>query len=154
MPTDPNPNTQTANLRRLRPLAALCVLGASLALAACGSSANGSSSSSTTSSTTSSASSGKAGGPRAGQFAALRTCLQKQGITLPSPPSGGTPQPGAPGFGTGPRRLQPPAGVSQEQFQSALKKCGGAKFGRRGAGLNNPTARAALARYAACLRQS
>jgi hypothetical protein len=153
MPTDPATVSQPPMRRRLRPLAALCVLGASLALAACGSSASGSGSASKASGATSSNGSAS----RGGQFTALRTCLQKQGITLPAPPSGTSRPPGAPGGG-GPggarRPLQPPAGVSQEQFQAALKKCGAGNFGGRGAGVNSPTARAALAKYATCLRQS
>ena len=154
MPTHPSPVPQPAKRRRLRPLAALFVLGACLALAACGSSASGSSSATTTSSA---ASANKGRGPGASQFAALRSCLQKQGITLPAPPSGTTRQPGGPGagaFGGRPGGLQPPKGVSQAQFQAALKKCGAGNFGGRAAGLNSASARAALAKYATCLRQN
>jgi len=154
MPSKPTPIPQPAKRHRFRPLAGLCVLGACLALAACGSSASGSSSASKTSGATSSNGSAS----RGGQFTALRTCLQKQGITLPAPPSGTTRQPGAPGAGGsggGPGRLlQSPEGVSQEQFQAALKKCGAGNFGGRAGGVNSPTARAALAKYATCMRQN
>jgi hypothetical protein len=99
----------------MRPLLALCVLGACAALAACGSSGGASSTSV-----------GKAGGPGSGRFTALRSCLQKQGIALPALPSRATRPQGGPGVGAPagrPRGLQPPKGVSQAQLQAALKKC-------------------------------
>jgi len=151
------PLAQPARRKRIRPLLALCVLGACMALAACGSSGGDSSSAANSSSTSAS----KVGGQDSGRFAALRSCLQKQGITLPAPPSGtsrrsGTPGAGAPG-GSG-RGLQLPKGVTQAQFQAALKKCGGGNFPRGGAGgpggLNSASAQAGLAKYAACLRQN
>jgi hypothetical protein len=147
----------------VRALVALCALGACLALAACGSSGS-STSASTTTGTGTSASKAGSGSSR---FTALRSCLQKQGITLPARPSGGAGGAGgaggpggsgAPGFpgGTGARRgLQPPEGVSQAKFDEALKKCGGGRFpGRGSANLNSATARAALTTYAACLRSN
>jgi hypothetical protein len=125
-----------------------------VALAACGSSGSGSSSAAKTSS----ASTSKAGGRDSGRFTALRTCLQKQGITLPAAPSGATGRPGTPGAGApggGAPGLQLPKGVTQAQFQAALKKCGGGNFPRGGAGgLNGASARAGLVKYAACLRQN
>jgi hypothetical protein len=153
MPTYPSPLAQPAKRHRFRSLAALSVLGACLVLTACGSSGGGSSSATATSSATSN----KGGGSGSNRFAALRSCLQKQGITLPSPPSGTTRQPGGPGAGApggGPRGLQLPNGVSQAQLQAALKKCGAGGFGGRAAGFNSASARAALAKYAACLRQN
>jgi hypothetical protein len=159
MPTQPNPVPQPAKRRHLRPIVALCLLGTCLALAACGSSGSGSTSASTTSSTSSS----KAGG--ASRFASLRSCMKEQGITLPAPPSGTTGRPGGPGAGAaggpgagaaggGPRGLQPPKGVSQSQFQAALKKCGAGNFGGKAGGVNSASARAALTKYAACLREN
>ncbi|HEV7527384.1 MAG TPA: hypothetical protein VGO29_00630 [Solirubrobacteraceae bacterium] len=152
MSTHSQPVPQPSKRRRIRPLLALCVLGACVALAACGSSGSGSTSAANTSSTSST---NKAAGQGAGRFTALRSCLQKQGITLPAPPSGGGRPPGAAGAaGPGARRgLQPPAGVSQSQFEGALKKCGA---GNRppGGGLNSASARAGLVKYAACLRQN
>ena len=151
MPTQPNPVPQPAKRRRLPPIVALCLLGACLALAACGSSGSGSTSASTTSSTSSKA----AGG--ASRFASLRSCMKEQGITLPAPPAGTTGRPGGPGAGAaggGPRGLQPPKGVSQSQFQAALKKCGAGNFGGRAGGVNSASARAALTKYAACLREN
>jgi hypothetical protein len=154
MSTSPRPVAQPTRRKRIRALLALCVLGACLALAACGSSGGGSSSAANTSGTAAS----KAGRQGSGRFTALRSCLQKQGITLPAPPSGATRRPGTPGAGApggGRRGLQLPKGVTQAQFQAALKKCGGANFQRGGAGgLNSASARAGLAKYAACLRQN
>lgn len=154
MSTSPRPVPQPTRRRLIRSLLALCVLGACVALAACGSSASGTSSASTTSST----STNKAGGQGSSRFTALRSCMQKQGITLPAPPSGaarpqGAPAGGAPGGG--PRGLQPPEGVSQAQFEAALKKCGGGKPPQgAGGALNSASARAGLVKYATCLRQN
>jgi hypothetical protein len=51
--------------------------------------------------------------------------------------------------------LQRPEGVSQAQFEAALKKCGGGKRPQGSAGaLNSASARAGLVKYAACLRQN
>jgi hypothetical protein len=84
------------------------------------------------------------------RFPAIRTCLQKNGITLPQP----TPGNAASG-------LQLPKGVSRAQFQAALRKCvsGNAvrAFGPNGPGsqpANNSIFRQALAKYAECLRQN
>jgi len=125
-----------------------------LALAACGSSGSGSSSAGKTSSS----STNKAGAPNSSRFAALRSCLQKQGITLPSPPSGATRQPGGPGAGPpsgGAGGFQLPKGVTQAQYQAALKKCGAGNLPRGGAGaFNSAAARAGLTKYAACLRKN
>jgi hypothetical protein len=166
MQTDSRPFPRPRRRLGLRALLLLCALGAAVALAACGSSGSGSTSS------TASASTSKAAGPSAGsgRFASLRSCLQKQGITLPTPPSGSG-RPGAPGgagrpggsggaggpgfFGGARRRLQLPAGVSQAKFQEALKKCGAVRFrGRGSANLSSATVRAALNSYAACLRSN
>ena len=155
MSSTPRSIPQPTRRRRIRLLLALCVLGACVALAACGSSGSGSSSAANTSSTPTR----KAGGQGSSRFTALRSCLQKQGITLPAPPSGATRPQGGPGAGGAPggrpRGLQPPEGVSQAQFEAALKKCGGGKRPQGGAGgLNSASARAGLVKYAACLRQN
>ena len=139
------------NNRRLRPAQALPVLAACVTLAACGSSA--SSSTSTTNSATGTGAPAKAAGP--GRVAALRSCLQKQGITLP--PRSGSRTPG----GTGGRGgllgggggLQLPKGVSQTQFQEALKKCGAGNFTGPGR-FSSPTAKAALTKFATCMREN
>jgi len=165
MSTNPSRRQHPASRRSRRPLAALSAIGASLALAACGSSS--SSSSSTSASSTSAAKSsapspkGTTGsGPGRG-FAALSTCLKKQGITLGSVPAGGsTGGSGAPGAGGaapgvgGGGSLKLPNGVTRAQLQAALKKCGGGNFTGPRAGFNSATARTALVKYAACLRQN
>jgi hypothetical protein len=89
-----------------------------------------------------------------GRFAALRECLQKNGITLPKRTPGQAP--GAGGFlGGGPTL---PAGVSRAQYEAAIKKCGGLprfpRGGFRGPRIkfNSPAIKAALVKFAACLR--
>jgi hypothetical protein len=126
---------------------------ASLVLAARG----GSSSSNTNASaTTASSSTTGAGGPGRGRFAPLRSCLQKNGITLPQRTPGAKRPPGAGGFGAfaggggGPRL---PSGVSRAQFQAALKKCGATGFGGAGR-FNSPAFRQALTAFATCMRQN
>ena len=154
MPNYSPPVPQPPQHHRHRPALAIIALGACAMLAACGSSASSSSSTSKPAA----ASSGARGGPSSSRFTALRACLQKQGITLSSPPSGATRQPGGPGAtgsGGGPGRFQLPKGVSQAQYEAALKTCGAGNLaGGNAAGFNSPTARAALVKYASCLRQN
>jgi hypothetical protein len=142
-----------ADYRRLRPALALALLAACVTLAACGSSAS-SSTSTTNTSTGTAAAPAQSAGP--GRFAALRSCLQKHGITLP-PRSRRSRTPGAPGapgglLGGG-GGLQLPKGVSQAQFQEALKKCGAGNF-PGGGRLSSATAKAALTKFAACMREN
>lgn len=81
-------------------------------------------------------SSASAAGSRANRFASLRSCLQKQGITLPA--FGGRPYGGSgssPGSGEGSpsdRRpgFQLPEGVSAGQLRAAMEKCGAGSFPR------------------------
>lgn len=141
-----------------RALAVLAPALASLLLAACGSSSK------TTSATT--VASGTSKGPAIARFAALRECMKKDGIALPTPttrkpggagpPSGGGfPPSGAP---AGSRRL--PKGVTQAQFQAAIRKCGGNAFSGRGGSegrfgrVSSPAFRKALAKFASCLHQN
>lgn len=146
---------------KLRPIgaAALALLLAGLLLAACGSSS--SSSSATTASSNASASTTAPGGG-AGRFAgrskALRECLAKDGITLPTRKPGqnnGGPGGLLGGAAAGPKL---PAGVSRAKFDEAIRKCGGTgRFGGfkgRGSQLQSPTYRAALVRFAACMREA
>jgi len=132
--------------------AVAALLLASLLLAACGSS------SSTTASTAAASTTAGAGG--AGRFSGVRECLQKAGITLPQrkTPTPGTGGPPAGGFGlgggggAGPTL---PSGVTREQFQNALRKCGGGlRRGGLGDRLSSPTYRKALASFAACMTQN
>jgi hypothetical protein len=161
-----------ANTRSRKPAVAAVVV---LLLACLGLVACGGSSSSTTSSSANAASTGGASGtsstgststtpgaPGSGRgsarFAAMRECLQKNGITLPKRTpgsrSGGGFVPGA-GAGGGP---QLPGGVTRAQYEAALKKCGDGSghFFRGGAAqrLNNPVFKAALTKYGDCLRQN
>ncbi|HEY1835037.1 MAG TPA: hypothetical protein VGG08_11405 [Solirubrobacteraceae bacterium] len=133
-------------------MAVLIALLASLLLAACGSSSSGSKASSASASASSGTTS-RTRAPGAGRFKAVRECLQKQGITLPSPQRG---QPPAGGSGSE-RGSRLPKGVTRTQFEAALKKCGG--FGAGGHALpfgraNNAKLRTALASFATCLRKN
>jgi len=126
------------------------MLVAVLALAACGGSSHSASATATTTTPTTAA--GGAGG-----FAALRTCLQQHGITLPPR----TPRSTTPGD-TRPRRaggggffgggggagggLQAPPGVSASAFQSALTACR-STLPNGGNGVNS----SAFAAYRSCL---
>ncbi len=150
----PNRLFKPTTVRRLRPALALPVLGACVALAACGSSA---SSGTTTTSTSASTTSKSAPASGSSRFTALRSCLAKQGITLPArsgnrPPGGtGTPGQGRPLGGAGGFKL--PQGVSRTQLQEALKKCGGGNLGGGGR-FNSAASKAALTKYVACMREN
>jgi cytochrome c556 len=136
-------------------LGLVALLLVSLGLAACGSS----SSSSPSTKATTSASTGT-GARGAGRFAAVQECLEKEGITLPKrTPGEKRPPGGAGGFlgggatgGAGGPKL--PAGVTRAKYEAALKKCGGG-FARGGAArFDSPTFKAALAKFATCMRQN
>ncbi len=138
----------------VRPAVALSVLGACLTLAACGSSA---SSSTNTTSTSASASSKRAQAPGSSRFTALKSCLAKQGITLPAPsgnrPPAGTGSTGGGGpLGRG-GGFQLPKGVSRTQFQEALKKCGGGNPAG-GTRFNGAASKTALTKFVACMREN
>jgi hypothetical protein len=152
--------------RKPRPAAAavLVLLLACLGLAACGGS---SSSSSGTTATTSASTGTGAKGANAGRFAAVRECLQKNGITLPKrTPGQKRPNGGAGGFLGGGGAAggagsaggpQLPKGVTRAQYEAALKKCGAGKFsGRSGGGarFKSPAFQAALAKFATCMREN
>ena len=139
--------------RRIRSARALPALVVCLALGACGSSAT-SSTSTKTASTSASASPNSAQGPGSSRFTALRSCLAKQGITLParSGKRAGTGPGGPAGRPGGAGRFKLPEGVSRTQFQEALKKCGGGNFGSGGR-FKSATSRAALTKYVACMRE-
>lgn len=156
----PRRPSQSTTSRRIRPAVALAVLGACCTLAACGSSASSATNPASTSSSEASKSTQEASkSPQGGgssRFTALRSCLAKQGITLPAP-SGKRPPGGSRGggglLGGGGGRFRPPAGVSATQFQEALKKCGGGNVGGA-ARFNSPTAKAALTKFVACMREN
>ncbi len=113
------------------------------------------------SSTSGSSSQGAAPAGGRGRFAAVRECLQKNGVTLPTRTPGSRPPAGGAFLGGGGGGAALPKGMTRTQFQAALAKCGG-NFGARfgGAGgpgarrVNSPVFRAALTKYAACLREN
>ena len=146
-----------------------------LALAACGSSGGSSTASVSQAAATSTASGGAPTGSGAGRFAALRSCLQKQGITLPQRPAGtraggpGSGQGGGGVFGGGSGAaggggrgfFGGATGANASKLRAALAKCGftprtgatggGGFFRRR---LTTPTVVAALNKFAACMRSN
>jgi hypothetical protein len=154
-----------------RPLAVAVIVGAltTLGLSACGGS-SGSSSTTThanaaalfkdrvksgpTYSGAQSGSSTKAGASSARpRLSALRECLSKQGVQLPTRPGAGV------GLFLGGANL--PKGVSRAQLQAAMRKClGGGFLARGGPAGRGPGARPAvsgrfrlaLSAFAACLR--
>ncbi len=145
--------TKSHLTKRLAAIAVLLI--ASAVLVACG----GSSSTTGSTSTTNAAATAPTGSGRA-RFSALRECLQKEGITLPTRPQGGKPSGGKPGGGLflgggGQRTL--PSGVSRSKFEAAIKKCGGGgsfqRFGDRNR-LNNANFKKSLEKFATCMRQN
>jgi hypothetical protein len=165
--------SKSRSRRRRTPMVAAALLAvlASVVLAACGgssSSPTGSTASASTSASTSTSTStspsaststpGKAAGAGASRFAALRECLQKNGITLPERKPGKRPSGGAGGFlGGGGFTL--PKGVTKAQYEAAIKKCGGFAGGRVGGGrvggsvFTSPAAKQALTKFATCMRE-
>lgn len=162
----------TPSKRTVTAVAAASLLLLGLLLSACGSSSSpaasstaAASSSATTTSSTHTSTSGASTAPGStsttpaapshapsGRFAALRACLAKNGITLPTPTHGKRPTGGFLGGG-----FKPPSGVSRAKYEAALKKCGGGRVagaGRRFKGFtDNPRATAALTKFAACMRE-
>ncbi len=158
------------NTHHRRPMAAtaLVLLLACLGLAACGGSSSNSSTTTTvaaaaatatapTSTATAPTSTGSAatGAPGGGRFAAMRACLQKEGITLPQRTPGQRPKPGAGGFlGGGAGGQQLPKGVTRAQFEAALKKCSGGRPFGAGVRSRNPAFVQTLTAFATCMRQN
>jgi len=157
----PHINSNRRKLARRIPAAAalLVLLLACLGLAACGGSSK-SSSTSTSASATTLAGTGTTGtgatGAGVSRFKALRECLQKNGITLPKRTPGQRPPGGPGGFLGGAGGPQLPSGVTRAQYEAALKKCGGGGFAGPGARarFSSPAFKAALAKFATCLRQN
>jgi hypothetical protein len=140
-------------------LAGFLILAAvSVAVAGCGGSSKATTNAAATTTTP--------GGPGGGRFAAVRTCLAKNGITLPQRTPGQGRPPGAGGGGAGGifggggggggaagGGPPLPAGVTRAQYQAALAKCGGANFTRRTlTPAQKATQQAALVKFAACMR--
>jgi hypothetical protein len=138
--------------------AAGAVIAACLSLAACGGSSNGATTSGQANVSPASSSTGTAGG---GRFAALRTCLQKQGITLPNRPrpQGGTRAPGAGLFFGGGGGAGAAAGAARFQnnpkLRAAMQKCGFTPG--QGAGArprNSARFKQAITSFVACMKQN
>jgi hypothetical protein len=136
-----------------RRLAGLVILAAAAAvLAGCGGSSKSSTNAAATTTT----------GQGAARFAALRSCLAKNGISLPQrtpgqgrPPGAGRGAGGIFGGGGGPGAGGPrlPAGVTTAQYQAALAKCGGSLGARRQLTPAQKAAQqAALVKFATCMR--
>jgi hypothetical protein len=149
------------NSKRRKPAASaaavLVLLLACLGLAACGSSSGSSSSTASASAATTTTGAAGTKGPNSGRFAAMRACLQKNGVTLPAFKPGQHGQPQARGrFGAG-SAAKLPKGVTRAQYEAALKKCGAGNFAggaRGGARFKSPAFKAALAKFATCLREN
>src|ERR1035437_133913 len=153
MPTHPPRTYQPTSRHRTRPVLALLGLGACLMLAACGSS-SGSGGSTNSANSKSATPSSTAGGAGANRSTALRECLQKQGITLPSAPAGGNPQSSgsAPPAGGG---FKLPKGERAAQLQAALKKGGGGNFPAGGAAqFRGAGSSKTFAKFTACMREN
>jgi hypothetical protein len=149
------------NRRTSAAAATLLHLLAALLLTACGGSSKSSSSTAAASATTTTngAAGAKGAGANGARFTALRECLQKNGVTLAkrTPGQGGAPGAGGGGGGGGFRGgagPQLPKGVTQSQFQAALKKCGGASFGRGGKGPGGARQPQRLAQFSACMAKN
>jgi hypothetical protein len=138
--------------------AVIVLLLASLGLAACGGSSK-SSSTSASAAAAPSASGGATGpnsgasGPNGGRFAALRACLQKNGITLPKRTPGQGPRPGG-GLFLGGGEAALPKGVTRAQYLAALRTCGGSAFESRGLRFQTRSLKRALTALASCMRKN
>jgi hypothetical protein len=143
------PQTISRHRRIRTATAVLLAVLASLALTACGSSSTNSSSTSATASATKTPSrAGRALGAPGGRFAALRECLQKNGITLPKFTPGKPQSPGTP-------RSFLPKGVTKAQYEAAIKKCGGPAFFAGGRNhFNTPAFKQALTKFATCMNEN
>jgi hypothetical protein len=117
-------------------------------LAGCDSSSKTSSSSTNASAATTTT--GKPAGLAASRFTALRECLQKNGIPLPPPTPGQSPTLRF----LGAHAAHLPKGVTRAQYQAALKKCGASTFAGPGRRVSGPAFKAALTKFATCLRQN
>lgn len=132
--------------RRTAAAAVLVVLLAAVALAGCGGSSKNSSSTSSTDASTGQTANGPRGrfGARA---AALRSCLQKNGVSLPARKAG---QRGGP-FGAG-TSGRPRSGVTRSKLQAALKKCGASL--PDGGVFNRQATKQRYAKFEACMSRN
>jgi hypothetical protein len=142
---------------RRKPAAAIFIaLLAVLLLTACGGSSKSSSSTAAATSGAKTTNGGNARGQFGARGAALRTCLQKNGITLPQrkPGQQGNGKDGPFGGGGGGGGLQLPKGVTRAQLQAAFKKCGGGSFRGGGRALTGPGGAQRFAKFSACMRKN
>jgi hypothetical protein len=149
---------QTSSKRRSAALTAFVLPLACLTLVACGSSSTSSTSSNAANASPGASNTTKSGPQARGKrFAALRECLQKDGITLPKRTPG---QPGGGGFLGGGAGPQLPKGVTRAQYLAALKKCGGFATQRFGSGaggvqrFNSPAVKQVLSKFTACMHEN
>jgi len=153
---------QTHSKRSNQVLAAVLVPAACLAIAACGSSSS-TKSTTTNAAATTSTSAKTPGAPGslpstdAKRFTALRECLEKNGVKLPTPTPGQHRHGGGAFLGGG-AAPKLPAGVSRSAYEAAIKKCGGFPHGgypgSSGNRFANPEAKKALSAFAACMRSN
>ena len=129
-------------------------------LAACGGSSGKTTSSATASAsasattTTGTSTTGAPEGPGAGRFAALRECLQKNGITLPKRTPGQRPRPGAGGFLGGGAGAATAQGRDARAVRSGAEEVRRRRLPRRPDERFNPAFKQALAKFAACMREN
>jgi hypothetical protein len=126
---------------------ALLLLLASLAFAGCGGSSSTSSSTAKTASPSTTTAKTQAGE----QFAALRACLQKNGIPLPKNIT-------AQSSSLAAILASLPKGVTRAGLEAAVKACGGLGSSGAGAGIgsvpgtSSPAYRQALPKFTSCMR--
>jgi hypothetical protein len=136
-----------------KPAAALVLILVSLVLVACGGSSTSSSTNAAVSaSKTTTGGGATTGGAGGGRFAAVRECLQKNGITLPKRAPGQGRGPGTGGLLGGATAPKLPSGVTRAQYEAALKKCGGSPRGL-GARRSSPAFKQSLTKFAVCMRE-
>src|SRR5438105_12349741 len=87
-------------------------------------------------STTPNSSTAQSPGALSGRVAALRACLQRNGIEPPKAQSGS----------------QLPPGVSRERYEAVLRRCGASSSGSSSAAALTPALKQALASFAQCMR--
>ncbi|MDX6667768.1 MAG: hypothetical protein QOK04_1148 [Solirubrobacteraceae bacterium] len=135
-----------APARCIQVIGCVAIVAAGLALSACGGSSKSAAASTTQ------------GGNRR---AAINACLKKQGITPPQRNAGRGQGPGAgggggiPGLGLGGGGGGGASNPNRAKLQAALRKCGLTfRGGGRNRFANNPAARQALVKFAACVRKN
>jgi len=142
---------------------ALLLLVVAALLAACGSSSGGSTSAASTTAAAASTTASTTGPTGRPEFARLRACLQRHGVTLPRPPAVAPGQAQPPdkvrqrGFGPRAFFMSRLSSAQRARLRAAMQKCG-APLGRfrrfAGPDVRSPAFRRALATYVACVRRN